>query len=259
MVRICACSARRSPPCARCFRECRAAPARTANGSAAAPPGTRRTARRANSRRPYSRRDRSGTAEERPDVDALQAIQAAGQPARAVGRFLQQQAEAERDHDQRQMAESRDDEARRIAEQAGGHAATAVRRAARPSPYLDNSPRYRRRCRKRRRGRARRCRQKPRIRSSDSANSAVMAIWLASTRYREQHERQQRRQPEDDLAPVPADLRAQKVVRAGDAFRWSRAQRLPNRPAGRHIRSAPSPDKSGRRRSPARNICRRCR
>ena len=40
-------------------------------------------------------------AEQRPDVDALQAVDAAGEPARAVGRFVQQQPEAERDHDQR--------------------------------------------------------------------------------------------------------------------------------------------------------------
>ncbi len=60
------------------------------------------------------------TAEQRPDVHALQPVAAAGQPARAVGRLLQQQAEAERDHDQRQMPKARDHEARGVAEQSGG-------------------------------------------------------------------------------------------------------------------------------------------
>ena len=46
-------------------------------------------------------------AEERPDLHALQAVGAAGEPARAVGRLVQQQAQAERDHDQREMAEAR--------------------------------------------------------------------------------------------------------------------------------------------------------
>src|ERR1700758_1122607 len=40
------------------------------------------------------------SAENRPGMDALQAIEAAGEPARTVRRFLQQQADAERDHDQ---------------------------------------------------------------------------------------------------------------------------------------------------------------
>ena len=51
-------------------------------------------------------------------LHALQAVGAAGEPARAVGGFEQQEAEAERDHDQREMPEARDDEAHQIAEQA---------------------------------------------------------------------------------------------------------------------------------------------
>src|SRR4029077_4278585 len=56
------------------------------------------------------------SAENRPGMDALQAIETAGEPARTVRRFLQQQADAERDHDQWQMAKPGDDEARHIAE-----------------------------------------------------------------------------------------------------------------------------------------------
>src|SRR5580704_9788922 len=58
--------------------------------------------------------------EQRPGMNALQAVEAAGEPAGAVGHFLQYQADAQRDHDQRQVAKPRDDEAREIAEQAGG-------------------------------------------------------------------------------------------------------------------------------------------
>jgi len=36
----------------------------------------------------------------RPSVNALQAVEAAGKPARAVGGFLQKKADTERDHDQ---------------------------------------------------------------------------------------------------------------------------------------------------------------
>src|SRR5271155_3175353 len=58
-------------------------------------------------------------AEKGPAMDALKAVEAAGEPARAVGRFLQHQSDAERDHDQREMTKSCDDEAREIAENPG--------------------------------------------------------------------------------------------------------------------------------------------
>ena len=56
----------------------------------------------------------------------------AGEPARAVRRFVKQKSEAQRDHDQRQMAKARDDETRGIAEQRGhrgGHQQSAERLA----------------------------------------------------------------------------------------------------------------------------------
>src|SRR5580700_11057492 len=59
--------------------------------------------------------------EQRPSMNALQAVEAAGEPAGAVGHFLQYQADAQRDHDQRQVAKSRDDETGQIAEQAGDY------------------------------------------------------------------------------------------------------------------------------------------
>src|SRR5262249_19527513 len=59
-------------------------------------------------------------AEQLPHAHALQAVGAAGQPARAVGRLGEQQAEAKRDHDQREMAETGDDETREISEHASG-------------------------------------------------------------------------------------------------------------------------------------------
>ena len=51
-------------------------------------------------------------------MDALQAVHAAGQPAGAVGELRQQQAEAEREHDQGEMPEAADDETRGIADDA---------------------------------------------------------------------------------------------------------------------------------------------
>ena len=59
-------------------------------------------------------------ADELPHPHALQAVGAAGQPASAVGRLGEQQAEAERDHDQSEVAEAGDDETREISEHAGG-------------------------------------------------------------------------------------------------------------------------------------------
>ena len=108
-------------------------------------------------------------AEQRPHVHALQAVGAAGQPARAVGGLQQQQAEAERDHDQREMPEARDDEAHQVAEQPGRDAPrSAGRSAARPSPTWRSGRRCRRRSRRTRRGRATRCRHS---RGSDRARA----------------------------------------------------------------------------------------
>src|SRR5207237_2992832 len=55
-------------------------------------------------------------AEQRPDRNALQAVAAAGEPVRTVRRLEGEQPEAERDHDQCEMAEARDDEAYGIAD-----------------------------------------------------------------------------------------------------------------------------------------------
>jgi hypothetical protein len=46
--------------------------------------------------------------------------EAAGEPAGAVGDFLQQQGKSERQHNQGQMPDARDDEARQVAEHARG-------------------------------------------------------------------------------------------------------------------------------------------
>src|SRR5262249_59823552 len=59
-------------------------------------------------------------AEKFPHAYALQPVGAAGQPACAVGRLREQQAQPKRDHDQSEMAESSNDEARGITEQARG-------------------------------------------------------------------------------------------------------------------------------------------
>jgi hypothetical protein len=58
-------------------------------------------------------------AEQRPHPDALQPVGAAGQVARAVRRLVQQEPEAERQHDEREVAEAHDDVAERIAKQTG--------------------------------------------------------------------------------------------------------------------------------------------
>ena len=155
-------------------------------------------------------------AEQRPGMNALQAVEAAGEPAGAVGGFLQHQADAERDHDQRQVAKPRDDEARQIAEQAGGN-----RRGDKPGQRLAPAT----------------FRKQPRRIGADAEIGGVAERYDAGKaedeieRQREQsrdrdlarqhqiirrqHERQQRREPERDLAPLPAVLRLQILNRIG--------------------------------------------
>ena len=70
----------------------------------------------------------------------MQPIGAARQPARAVRRLGQQQAETQRDHDQRKMLEARNDEAGEVSKQAGGRGSgcKAAQRLA-PAPFRDQA------------------------------------------------------------------------------------------------------------------------
>ncbi len=145
-------------------------------------------------------------------MDALQAVEAAGEPARAVGRLLQQQADAERDHDQREVAKPRDDEAREIAEQAGGKAGDqqSGQRLA-PAPDREQA------------GGIGADAEIGGVAERDDAGKAEDEIERQREQrgdrdlarqhqiVRRQHERQQRGEPESDLAPAPANLRLQKI------------------------------------------------
>jgi len=144
-------------------------------------------------------------AEQRPDLDALQSVRAAGQPARAVAGLLQQQAEAERNHDQREVAETRDDEARGVADQ-GRHRGADHQPAQRFAPdEFREQP-----------GGIGADAEKRRVAERNDAGVTEDEIErqrkqradrdLARQRQiiRKQHERQQRYQPEGDFERVPA-------------------------------------------------------
>src|SRR6185503_201768 len=59
-------------------------------------------------------------AEQRADLDALEAVGAARERARAVRGLVQEQAEAEGEHDEREVAEADDDVAERVTQHPGG-------------------------------------------------------------------------------------------------------------------------------------------
>ena len=99
-------------------------------------------------------------AEDRPDVrcPAGRRCRRSASP-RCWRASRQQQAEAQRDHDQREMPEARDDEAGGEADEPRRQRRDQrARTAARPSRIWRTGRRYRRRCRRTRHGRARRCR-----------------------------------------------------------------------------------------------------
>jgi len=159
-------------------------------------------------------------AEELPHAHALQTIGAAGQPARAVGRLGEQQAKAERDHDQREVAKARDDETRDISEQAGsrgGDHQTGQRLA--PAPF---------------RNQARGVGGKAEIGGMAERHDAGITE-NEIERQREQrrdgdlarqhevvgseHERKQRCEPERNFHRPPADLGLEIALRFGDRGR----------------------------------------
>ena len=115
-----------------------------------------------------------------------------------------QQAQPERDHDQRKMAEARNDETR-------WHSRPGLRRAAanrpemaRPRRISKTARRYRRQCRKRRHGQATPCRHS---RGSDRARARTARRSRSGCQRqigRERHKRQQRRKPEHDFERLPA-------------------------------------------------------
>src|SRR5215831_8480927 len=153
-------------------------------------------------------------AEDRPGVNALHPVGAAGEPARAVGDLLKQQGKSERQHDQGQMAEARDDETRQIAENAGGE-----RRKDEPRQRLAEAPFGQQ---------SRRVSADAEIGGVAERDDAAKAEDQIERQRKQRGDRdlarqhqigrrenkgQKRRQPEDDLAPVPADLRLQIVAR----------------------------------------------
>ena len=162
-------------------------------------------------------------AEDRPSMDALQAVEAAGDRARAVGGLLQHQAETERDHDQSEMPKPRDDEAGEIAEHAGGEAGDQQ-----PGQRLAPAPD---------REQARGIGADAEIggmAERDDAGKAQDKVERQGEQRRDrdlarqdqiirrQHERRERGEPESDLAPAPAQLSLQKIMRAGGGDRLAR-------------------------------------
>ena len=152
-------------------------------------------------------------------MDALQAIGAARQPARTVGGLEQQEAEAQRNHDQREMPEPRDDEAHQVTEQARGNAGSdqSGDRLA-PAPLGNEA-----------------CgvgaeAEEGRVAQRDDAGVTEDEV----ERQREQrarrdlarqhqvvgrhHERQQRRQPEKVFGGTPAVLRFELLCGRGEAI-----------------------------------------
>ena len=149
-------------------------------------------------------------------MNALQTVEAAGKPIRIVRGLLQQQAEAERDHDQREVAKASNDEARDIADDARGDARDQQpRQRLAPSPHGNQA------------GRVGTDAEIGGVAERDDAGEAKDEIerqrkqrgnrHLARQQQiiGRQHERQQRREPERDLAPVPACLCVHKFVRSG--------------------------------------------
>ena len=176
-------------------------------------------------------------AEQRPHPHALQAVGAAGEPARAVGGLEQQEPEAERDHDQRQMAEARDDEAHQHSRAGPRQCPRSSKPGERLAPAALGDEARGVGAEAEERGVAERDdagvaedqieRQREQRGDRDLARQHQIV--------RRHHERQQRREPEHDLDGAPADLRFQMLVRAGDRGGGDCHTRLPNRPAGRHI------------------------
>ena len=154
--------------------------------------------------------------EDRPHLHALQAVGAAGEPARAVRRLVQQQAHAERDHDQGEMAEARDDEARSVADDPG-HRRADQQPGDRLAPAglrdeagrIGPEPEERRMAERHDPGIAQNEieREREQRRDGDLAREHEVV--------REQPERQQRGEPEHDLDRMPARLRLQIGVRRG--------------------------------------------
>jgi hypothetical protein len=156
--------------------------------------------------------------EQRPHPHALQAIGAAGEPMRAVRSLGEQQAEAERDHDQGEMAEARDDEAREIAEQPGRGAGDQEpgQRLA-PAPLRDQARGIGAEAEEGRMAERHDAsvaedeveREREQRRDGDLARQLQVA--------RGDPERQQRGEPERDLDRAPTRLRDEVLIGIGDS------------------------------------------